>query len=546
MQGESEFRDELKKKNQVLFGEIVRLGEAQDRDRGFARTEITEIAGLLQNMEKRVAGSSEVIDRIGKDHSSKLVNIDGILNVLETGLNNFGRDMQKVANSVSEEMKSRKAADEQINNIIDEFRTSTSNKFSSLASSTSQTSRQLTETLTSLVDSARLESSRGLKNVSEEFKSLKSELAKEEQQRSALANAMRTEMASHSEQIHIDISTLKEETLSTLSDFRSEEMGAIKKQAVAHEEMRGIVGDLERQVYENTSVSNSRIDRTRIALEEVIRAEIQSRQNAVSKMEGRVRDIVQDCVASIEGVGNEGRMASDALANRVNLLETGLTNIINGKISVMEEAVAARNYDQNEVNVKVEEKLSEIVLGEEKEHKERIQVEQDLKSRVSTVEGRVDGEIRQVRHEADEHAIKGREELKVVREGLEEECKAISNHVDEVEVGVNANKKNLELLTDKTNENFKMVHLDSQQTNDDVRELGIAIGHTNDKIEVNNVLSKSIEITAGVLERESKEVEDGDKKKQFEQFVLDREKTVLAKEEAREEELIVKFDKVSE
>ena len=206
-----------------------------------------------------------------------------------------------------------------------------------------------------------------------------------------MASSMRTEMASHTDQLQNNINGLKAETSETLRLFKSEEKVSEQivysrrarharttnptrldsAQEVAsgmvgqYEDMKNLVLDLERQVYENTSVSNSRIDRTRVALEEVIRAEIHSRQNSVGTLEGRVRDIVQDCMSSLEAVGNEGRMAADALANRVNLLESGLTSVINGKISVVEEAVAARNHDQNEVNVTVSEQLKQIVEGGE-------------------------------------------------------------------------------------------------------------------------------------------------------------------------------------
>ena len=139
-----------------------------------------------------------------------------------------------------------------------------------------------------------------------------------------------------------------------------------------------------------------------------------------------MRDIVADCVASIDSVGNESRMAADALANRVNLLESGLTNVINGKISVVEEAVAARNHDQNEVNVKVNERLLNIVASEEREHVERTTVEGSLKDRVGVVEERVDGEILQVRREADEHAIKTKEELDAAKQEINGHCKEVS------------------------------------------------------------------------------------------------------------------------
>lgn len=387
-----------------------------------------------------------------------------------------------------------------------------------------------------------------------------------------MASSMRTEMASHTDQLQNNINGLKAETSETLRLFKSEEKVSEQivysrrarharttnptrldsAQEVAsgmvgqYEDMKNLVLDLERQVYENTSVSNSRIDRTRVALEEVIRAEIHSRQNSVGTLEGRVRDIVQDCMSSLEAVGNEGRMAADALANRVNLLESGLTSVINGKISVVEEAVAARNHDQNEVNVTVSEQLKQIVEKEEKEHGDRTTVETELKTRVVTVEDRVDGEIRLVRQEADAHNVVIGQRIVDLKHELGSDIGGVGKHVDKVEGLLENNNSALDELTHQTSSNFDLVKQDIVSTNVDVSKLNVDIMDTNNKMLVNNVLSSSVDFVTTNLVNEIKLEEARETKKSMEVFVQSETAAVNLKEEAREHELIEKFDKQME
>ena len=69
---ESEFRDSIQKKNQVLFNELVRLGEAVEKDRGNSRTEISEMAGIMTGVEKRLKSTEDMLDRTSKAHGGKV------------------------------------------------------------------------------------------------------------------------------------------------------------------------------------------------------------------------------------------------------------------------------------------------------------------------------------------------------------------------------------------------------------------------------------------------------------------------------------------
>ena len=166
-----------------------------------------------------------------------------------------------------------------------------------------------------------------------------------------------------------------------------------------------LIASLEKDVFETQAVTNGRIDRTRAALEEVLRAEIQSRQSNFSSLEGRVREIVQDCMTSVDSVANEGRMAVDALAYRVNSLEISMLKVIEGKITVMEEAVAARQNQQENVNESIHKDINEIRQKEEEEHGERVEKETSILNRVVVVEDRVEGEIDEVRQRVEKARV---------------------------------------------------------------------------------------------------------------------------------------------
>jgi hypothetical protein len=147
------------------------------------------------------------------------------------------------------------------------------------------------------------------------------------------------------------------------------------------EEIKALMAQLEREVFETAGSTNARIDRTRAALEEVVRAEIQSRQSNFSSLEGRVRDIVTDCMTSLESVSKESRMGIDALVNRVNTLEVNMTAVIDGKIMVVEEAVAARQNEQQNVNTSFTKDIANIRDYEEQEHSTRVQKEVEIVQR---------------------------------------------------------------------------------------------------------------------------------------------------------------------
>ncbi|GMH50735.1 hypothetical protein TrRE_jg7165 [Triparma retinervis] len=94
---DSEFRDAVGKKNQVLFNELVRLGEGFEKDRGSSRTSLKEMAGILTGVEKRVLNAEEGLDRTAKSHGGKLVNMDASVNALENAIQSFGRDVSQIA-----------------------------------------------------------------------------------------------------------------------------------------------------------------------------------------------------------------------------------------------------------------------------------------------------------------------------------------------------------------------------------------------------------------------------------------------------------------
>ena len=110
---------------------------------------------------------------MGKSHSEKLVSLDGVVGGLESGLSSFGRDMQKIVNSVSEEMKARRNADDGVNNVLDEFRNQVGDKFMMSQTQSDAKSRLLEETIKQVVDGVRIEGERGRHNLSDELKSVR-------------------------------------------------------------------------------------------------------------------------------------------------------------------------------------------------------------------------------------------------------------------------------------------------------------------------------------------------------------------------------------
>ena len=119
-------------------------------------------------------------------------------------------------------------------------------------------------------------------------------------------------------ELSLKINAANENTKQTLSAFRvdvndqllmfkAEENEMANQSMRQQEEIKRLMASLEKDVFETQTSTNGRIDRTRAALEEVLRAEIQSRQSNFSSLEGRVREIVGDCLTSVDSVSSESR-----------------------------------------------------------------------------------------------------------------------------------------------------------------------------------------------------------------------------------------------
>ena len=199
--------------------------------------------------------------------------------------------------------------------------------------------------------------------------------------RVALGSTLGMQINGVGENAKDDIARLRADVNNQIDRMKTEENELASQNIKQQEELKSLMAQLEREVFETAGSTNSRIDRTRAALEEVVRAEIQSRQSNFSNLEGRVRDIVTDCMTSLESVSKESRMGIDALVNRVNTLEVSMTSVIDGKIMVVEEAVAARQNEQQNVNSGLTKDIASIRDYEEHEHSTRVQKEVEIVER---------------------------------------------------------------------------------------------------------------------------------------------------------------------
>ena len=160
---ETEFREGINKKNQVMFNELVRLGETLERDRGNGRSEINEMAGIVTTVEKRLKGVEDAVDLTTKSHSSKLINMDGAVNMLENAVSSFGRDLQGLATSLGEEQKTRKNAIDNISNSINDMRSGVSDLINSAMANNERKIGTVEEQIRTAMDGVRNESERGRK-----------------------------------------------------------------------------------------------------------------------------------------------------------------------------------------------------------------------------------------------------------------------------------------------------------------------------------------------------------------------------------------------
>lgn len=122
-------------------------------------------------------------------------------------------------------------------------------------------------------------------------------------------------------------------------------------------------------------------------------------------------------------------MAVDAIAGRVNTLETSLMSHVEGKIMVVEEAVAARQNEQAKTNQTLNDSIVEITEKEIAEHEERVAKEGEIVSRVEVVEERVEGEIDDVRQRVERVGAEVKKEVQDLGNRVDDRC---ANTEDEV------------------------------------------------------------------------------------------------------------------
>ena len=320
-------------------------------------------------------------------------------------------------------------------------------------------------------------------------------------------------------------------------------MEGIKNQ----EDIKNHLAIMEREVYETQGATNARIERTRAALEEVLRAEIQSRQNNFSSLEGRVRDIVTDAMASLESVSSESRMAVDAIANRVNTLEVSLQQQIDGKISVVEESVVARQNQQEKTNEHLNQSIAIIHKKEAVEHSERVGKENEIVSRVEVVEERVEGEIEEVRQRVESTRTEVKKEVKELADNVEERCSKTEDRVRGLTSKTMETENNLNILTKVTDDKFGLVRDDVMKNKDRIDVQEGEIKDVDDKIGINNVVSGLGDLVVGLAEDEEKVAKEASLKEFMLMMIQESERKMSEKENEREERSKRAFeDKVEE
>ncbi|GMH59390.1 hypothetical protein TrRE_jg8752 [Triparma retinervis] len=316
--------------------------------------------------------------------------------------------------------------------------------------------------------------------------------------------------------------------------MKTEENELASQNIKQQEELKSLMAQLEREVFETAGSTNSRIDRTRAALEEVVRAEIQSRQSNFSNLEGRVRDIVTDCMTSLESVSKESRMGIDALVNRVNTLEVSMTSVIDGKIMVVEEAVAARQNEQQNVNSGLTKDIASIRDYEEHEHSTRVQKEVEIVERVTVVEERVEGEIDDVRQRVERARAETTDQVRAMEDAVTRRCDTTEEKVVVLKDKTEENEITIEKNMAVTNNNFDLVREDAVKSKGMIKMLKKDVGDVDDKISVNNVITTGVDLVVGGIEKEEKAKDEATMKRYFEEYVKESERKLVEKEEERE------------
>ena len=266
---ESEFRDSIQKKNQVLFNELVRLGEAVEKDRGNGRTEVAEMAGIMTGVEKRLKNAEDMLDRTSKAHGGRLVNLDSSLGTFENAISAFGRDVQNLAGSVGEERKIRKNAVDNLTSAMDEVRGAVSDRLSGVVKNVDGRMVQLTEQIRGAVDGVRGDGERRSGLLGDEIRTVVKNLGEEAASRQALNSELSLKINVVSENAKEMISVFKRDVDEKLVLFKDEENDMANQMMRQQEEIKALIAGLEKDVFETQATTNGRIDRTRAALEEV-------------------------------------------------------------------------------------------------------------------------------------------------------------------------------------------------------------------------------------------------------------------------------------
>ncbi|GMI10887.1 hypothetical protein TrVE_jg638 [Triparma verrucosa] len=531
---ESEFRDSIQKKNQVLFNELVRLGEGVEKDRNNGRAEIGEMGGILTGVEKRLKSAEDMLDRTAKAHGGKLVNLDATLNTYENAISAFGRDVQNLAGSVSEERKVRKNAVDNLTSAMDEIRGAVSDRLGGVIKNVDGRVMAFEEQIRGAVDGVRNDSERSRGLLGEEIRTVAKNLGEEATSRQALNSELSLKINATTENTKQMLSSFWEDVSEQLLMFKAEENEMANQSMRQQEEIKKLMASLEKDVFETQTSTNGRIDRTRAALEEVLRAEIQSRQSTFSSLEGRVREIVGDCITSVDSVSSESRMAVDALANRVNSLEVSMMKVIEGKITVVEEAVAARQNEQENVNNSIHNDLSMIRKKEEDEHVQRVAKEDAIVERVTVVENRVEGEIDDVRKRVVKAHAETTEQVATLETAVNKRCDITEDNVKDIKELAETNRLNVTELTNTTSLNFDMVREDAVKSKAQIAGLKVDIGDVDDKIGINNLMTTGVDMVVGAIEKEEKVEAENAMKMFFQDYVRESERKLVEKEEERE------------
>lgn len=223
---DSEFRDAVGKKNQVLFNELVRLGEGVEKDRGNSRVELKEMAGILTGIEKRMKNAEEGLDRTAKAHGGKLVNMDASVNNLENAIQSFGRDVSQIAGSLGEEKKSRKNAVDNLTVAMDEIRGAVSDRLQGAVANIDGKMGAMEEHIRGNVDSVRTEGERSRSLIMEEVRAVAKSVGDETASRGALGSTLAMQINNVGENSKNDIATLRADVNSQIDRMKTEEVRA--------------------------------------------------------------------------------------------------------------------------------------------------------------------------------------------------------------------------------------------------------------------------------------------------------------------------------